>query len=634
MPVEVQFNNGDVIVIPQDPVDLFIRENDVIEGNITIILKYILFYSLYNIFIIDVGEGKVQENIQNSSQRICTTTPHSDSMAATPTTSDQSQTSNNMINAIIHQKSKTFKRPHSLTNLVWKKGSFVTDNACITHTELMLPADMLLLDTPLDYFAFFFSNDFLQKIKYQSELYSVQKNANKPVIVSIDELKKYIGICVYASIMHVPKVRDYWSADLGVPLIFNAMSRNRFELIRSILHFNDNSSMLSSNDPNRDRLHKLRPLIEHLNSCFSSVPCKQNLALDEQLCATKAHSYMKQYLPDKPHKWGFKLFVLTDIQGFAYNFEIYSGQENETRFRKLNEPDFGASSNVVVRLTRNIPAKKNHKIFFDNYYTAIPLMEYLFSRGIHSLGTVRLPRLPNCPLPDKKNEKKMKRGESIEYITSYESAPISAVIWKDNKAVKLVSTYCGELPKTKVKRFDRSKKKEIEIDCPQLVTEYNHNMGGVDLLDSHIGRYKIKFRSRKWYMRLFYHLIDLTVVNSWCLYKRVQESKNDGNKIIELAVWRKILAHSLINSGEVRHSGRGRPSMSVEKKIASTRPQSVRPTKSIRTDNTNHWPTFTDKRERCKMPQCKGFTFVKCTKCSVNLCFNKNHNCFMNYHVQ
>lgn len=184
------------------------------------------------------------------------------------------------------------------------------------------------------------------------------------------------------------------------------MSRNRFELIRSILHFNDNSSMLSSNDPNRDRLHKLRPLIDHLNNCFSSVPCKQNLALDEQLCATKAHSYMKQYLPDKPHKWGFKLFFLTDVQGYAYSFEIYSGQENDSRFRKLNEPDFGASSNVVVRLTRNIPVNKNHKIFFDNYYTAIPIMEYLFSRGILSLGTVRLPRLPNCPLPDKKNEKK------------------------------------------------------------------------------------------------------------------------------------------------------------------------------------------------------------------------------------
>jgi len=60
----------------------------------------------------------------------------------------------------------------------------------------------------------------------------------------------------------------------------------------------------------------------------------------------------------------------------------------------------------------------------------------------------------------------MKRGESIEYITSYESAPISAVTWKDNKAVKLVSTYCGEIPKSKMTRFDRSKKDKYRSRLP------------------------------------------------------------------------------------------------------------------------------------------------------------------------
>jgi len=72
----------------------------------------------------------------------------------------------------------------------------------------------------------------------------------------------------------------------------------------------------------------------------------------------------------------------------------------------------------------------------------------------------------------------MKRGESIQYITSYESAPISAVIWKDNEAVKLVSMYCGEIPKTKMTTFDRSKKTNIEVHCPMLIDEYNKNMGG------------------------------------------------------------------------------------------------------------------------------------------------------------
>lgn len=236
--------------------------------------------------------------------------------------------------------------------------------------------------------------------------------------------------------------------------------------------------MLSSNDPNYDRLHKLRPLIDYLNNRFSSIPCKQDLSLDEQLCATKVQSYMKQYLPDKPHKLGFKLFVLTDTQGYAYRFEFYSGQENNSIFRHPNEPDFGASSNVVVRLSRNVPVNKKHIMYFDNYYTAIPVMEFLYKKNIYSLGTVRINRIPNCPLPDKNGEKKMKRGESIEYITPYEAAPISAVTWKDNKAVKLVSTYCGEIPKSKMTRFDRSKKTSIEVECPMLISEYNKHNGG------------------------------------------------------------------------------------------------------------------------------------------------------------
>jgi len=72
-----------------------------------------------------------------------------------------------------------------------------------------------------------------------------------------------------------------------------------------------------------------------------------------------------------------------------------------------------------------------------------------------------------------------------------------------------------------------------------LISEYNKHMGGVDLLDSHIGRYKIRSRSRKWYIRLFYHLIDVSVVNSWLLIKRVKEQRNEKIEI-ELLDWRKL----------------------------------------------------------------------------------------------
>lgn len=52
---------------------------------------------------------------------------------------------------------------------------------------------------------------------------------------------------------------------------------------------------------------------------------KESLFVDEQICATEARHQLKQYIPKKPHKYGFKLFVLAGVSGFAYNFEFYTG---------------------------------------------------------------------------------------------------------------------------------------------------------------------------------------------------------------------------------------------------------------------------------------------------------------------
>ena len=47
-------------------------------------------------------------------------------------------------------------------------------------------------------------------------------------------------------------------------------------------------------------------------------------------------------------------------------------------------------------------------------------------------------------------------------------------------------------------------------------------MGGVDLLDSVLGYYRNKIRSRKWYHRIFFHFLDMTAVNGWILWRRYQ----------------------------------------------------------------------------------------------------------------
>ena len=85
--------------------------------------------------------------------------------------------------------------------------------------------------------------------------------------------------------------------------------------------------------------------------------------------------------------------------------------------------------------------------------------------------------------------KKKTRGSFEEYVTSFQNTPFASVLWLDNKAVTLLSTYMGSSPVQEVKRFDKKEKKRVEVPCPNLVLEYNKHMGGVDLLDSILGRW-------------------------------------------------------------------------------------------------------------------------------------------------
>lgn len=90
---------------------------------------------------------------------------------------------------------------------------------------------------------------------------------------------------------------------------------------------------------------------------------------------------MKQLIPMKPHKWGYKFFILAGVSGFAYNIEIYSGQENDSQYCLTNEPDLGASAIIVVRLCRIILTDKNYTVYFDNHYTSLCLLVYLKNIG-------------------------------------------------------------------------------------------------------------------------------------------------------------------------------------------------------------------------------------------------------------
>ena len=109
-----------------------------------------------------------------------------------------------------------------------------------------------------------------------------------------------------------------------------------------------------------DKRHKLRPLINTIKEHLRLVPIEEFLAIDEQIIPFKCKNSLNQYNPEKPHKWGYKVFVLSGVSAFSYNFEIFTGKSDN--IFAPDKPDMGASTNFVAQLVRAIPNFCNYKL--------------------------------------------------------------------------------------------------------------------------------------------------------------------------------------------------------------------------------------------------------------------------------
>ena len=147
----------------------------------------------------------------------------------------------------------------------------------------------------------------------------------------------------------------------------------------------------------------------------------------------------------------------------------------------------------------------------------------------------------------------------------------------------------------KVKRWSKKDKAYIDVDHLEIIKYYNDFMGGVDLMDRLISYYSMTFRTKRWPTRVMFHLLSMSVVNSWIEYRERELKKRVSRKLVmDLLSFREELTDSLCKSEVSPARFRGQPSMRsllnytpIPRKKT---PASVLLTAEVRHDGFDHWP--------------------------------------------
>ncbi|KAL7634844.1 UNVERIFIED_CONTAM: hypothetical protein RMT77_015221 [Armadillidium vulgare] len=521
----------------------------------------------------------------------------------------------------------------------WRKRKPKMSSHEFLGSQFSLPEKVL---TPLEYFKYFFSDKLMSHIAEQTNIYCIQEKVKKNLNCSLidtdqNEIEQFLGILLFMGIYPLPQYRMYWNPKFYLPQITEALKGgvNRFESIMRFIHFNDNSKIPDTNTSSYDKLYKLRPILDSVLEKCKTIEPEEYHSIGEQIIPTKAKSILKQYDPKKLHKWGYKVFSRCGSSGMLYEFEVYTGK-NDNKSTVFNLGEIG---DLVVRLCDNLPKHKNYKVFFDNLFTTLPLMKKLHAMGIPSLGTIRSNRMGGAEklLNSERELKTMGKGSYDWRVDS--SSAVTLIRWYDNSIVQLASTFVGKSLGKKVQRWCPKSKSKIEINCPQMVEEYNKFMGGVDLNGMLLALYRIKLRSNnKWYMPIFFYLLKVAVTNAWLLYRRQYDQLFPGDKkFMSLLDFQIEIAYGLTMAGKMPHQlvkQRGRPSLSEpENKRSKTSASVALPSKDVRLDGFGHFPSYDKKQHRCR--HCtNGRTHLMCLKCQIFLCLNKDRNCFLIFHTK
>ena len=139
------------------------------------------------------------------------------------------------------------------------------------------------------------------------------------------------------------------------------------------------------------------------------------------------------------------------------------------------------------------------------------------------------------------------------------------------------------------------------------MAKYNKGMGGVDLLDAMVAKYRGRVRRNKWWWPIFNWFVGVTAVNAWRLMRVNQDPDLPYLKFLRGLVMEVLSKHG-------------------KKKERTGFPVTVRGRAgdSLRRDAGHHMIVVSKMSRHCQHPRCIGRTIYdiyECSRCNVGLHF-------------
>ena len=389
-------------------------------------------------------------------------------------------------------------------------------------------------NSPLGLFSQFFDDLNLDKIVEATNRYAERSHlctSCSGQSLDRDELRRYLGVPILLGINRTRNYAMAWNKKTSqyLPNLTNLMTRHRYEAISSFIHLvTPEEEAANSTDP----LEKILPLYQHIEKkCLDLHQPLQELSIDERMVKSKARSFFRQYIRNKPQKWGFKLWVVADPTGYTVDFDIYCGARRTT-----SSSGKGLAYDVVVELLKPF-LFQGYLLFCDNFYSSPQLFEDLLQSGIFATGTLKVGR-QGVP-PEVKQLKAVLESQKVPRGTGYyyqqPSSPLIYCCWKDSKTVTVASTsyqcHSRDTIQRRLADPNTNRPTQVDIPIPEAIHQYNKYMGGVDKSDQYLSYHPVHRQTPCYWKTLFFHFIDIAVNNAFILHNW-SRMRNRNNEFI------------------------------------------------------------------------------------------------------